>query len=129
MESAFVILNHSSMSQMPAHRLSCEGLWKRGETLLSRNPYPAVIISCRHQTLAHSPYSIMANLAQAALYQVRTNVDSRLLDVSMHPSCPQKPQPREGHTVHTKILSGVQKKGQPVKPALHLKGDQANTYT
>lgn len=110
MESAFVILNHSSVSHMPAHRLSCEGLWRRGETLLSRNPHPAVMISCRYQTPAHSPYSIMVNPAQAALYQVRTNVESRLPDVSVHPSHSQQPQPREGHTADTEILSGAQKK-------------------
>lgn len=128
--TAFVMLNHSSMPHMAAHRLLCKGLWRRGENLRSRNPSPAVMTHCLYQTPAHSPSGITVNTAWAALYRARGKVDSRVLEgfcVSVLPLAHLNPEQDTQQTLKY-ILIALQT-GQLGKTAVHLKGDQANIYT
>lgn len=101
--TAFVMLNHSSMPHMAAHRLLCKGLWRRGENLRSRNPSPAVMTHCLYQTPAHSPSGITVNTAWAALYRARGKVDSRVLEGLCVRPPSRTPQPRAGHTADPEI--------------------------
>lgn len=98
-----VILNHSTTSHLSAHRYHQETV-EKGETLLSRNTNPAVMLHCLYQIPAHSPSGVV-NPTRADFDQGRGNVEITRLEGYHALSPAQEPQPKAGHAAHTERLA------------------------